>query len=424
MSNGKKHKLGIRLTDSNRFTIPVILNQLESAELDHFFEVMILQNFQDVLQFVHQKPVGLLVYSFMTPHLPMIIEEVNRIRKTTNRGLKLLAGGPHTSGNPLSSLKMGFDYAYAGPVETGFIRFIQNYLEQQLPDVPAIFSAPELNDLDDSLPISSIFNISPPIEITRGCYWNCSYCQTSCQKAKHRSFSSIQLYYQHLKKRGHHLRFNFICPSAFEYGAVNPKKLNTPVIEQVLNYCKNNGTNYLEFGIFPSETRPNTFTAPLVDLIVRYCDNKKVAVGAQTGSDRLLKEIRRGHSVEDIENACSLLAEKNLQPLIDVILGFPGEINTDRYVTLKLIKKWMVKYQARIQVHYFLPLSGTPMENSLPTALDYKTIDTLEQFEKDGICTDWWKTGRELSRQLVEIRDRLNDLELDYQEENLSNSDA
>ena len=422
MSGGKRNKLVIRLTDSNRFTVPVILNQLESAKLDQYFDIHLLQNFQHVLQFARQHPAGLLMYSFMTPHLPEVMEEISQIRETANRELKLLAGGPHTSGDPLSSLKLGFDYAYAGPAETGFIRFIQNYLEQRLPDMPTIFSAPELDDLDQSLPISNTFNISPPIEITRGCYWNCSYCQTSCQKAKHRSFPSIQTYYQHLKKRGHHKRFNFICPSAFEYGAVNPKKLNLPAIEQVLDYCKQNGTDYLEFGIFPSETRPNTFSPQMVDLIVRYCDNKKVAVGAQTGSDRLLKEIRRGHSLEDIENACSLLVERNLQPLIDVILGFPGEMNTDRHVTLRLIKKWLVKYRARIQVHYFLPLSGTSLENSSPTALDYKTIDTLEQFEQDGICTDWWKTGRELSRQLVEIRERLNDLELKYHRENLTNN--
>ena len=423
MSKRKKVQFGIRLTDSNRLTIPVILNQLESAKLDQYFDILVLQNFQDVRKFAQQQPTGLLIYSFMTPHLPSVMEEVSQIRKIANHDLKLLSGGPHTSGNPLSSLKMGFDYAYAGPVETGFIRFIQNYLDQQLPDIPAIFSAPELDDLDRSLPISTIFNISPPIEITRGCYWNCSYCQTSCQKARHRSFSSIQTYYQHLKKRGHHIRFNFICPSAFEYGAVNVNKLNLPAIEQVLAYCKQNGTEYLEYGIFPSETRPNTFSPQMVDLIAHYCDNKKVAVGAQTGSDRLLKEIRRGHSLEDIENACSLLAERNLQPLIDIILGFPGEKNTDRRVTLKLIKEWLVKYRTRIQVHYFLPLSGTSLENSMPTVLDYKTIDTLEQYEKDGICTDWWKTGKELSRQLVEIRDRLNDLELDYHQEDLINND-
>ena len=57
----------------------------------------------------------------------------------------------------------------------------------------------------------------------------------------------------------------------------------------------------------------------------------------------------------------------------------------------------------------------------MPTVLDYKTIDTLEQYEKDGICTDWWKTGKELSRQLVEIRDRLKDLKLTYHQENLVN---
>lgn len=415
----KSFHLGFRLQPTNRFTIPVLLNQIEQANLDQYFQIALLQNFDDVRNFVRKNKKGILLYSFMTTHLPLIEKELKWVNKNRSLSLTLLAGGPHTNGDPISSLKLGFDLAYSGAAETGFSQLIKKYLDEDLPDSPTIFYAPELEVLDQSVPLSRNFNISPPLEISRGCFWNCKFCQTSCQKTRHRSMESIQDYYQQLKKRGHHRRFSFICPSAFEYGAHHAKRLNYHAIEELLVYCKSNGTSYLEFGIFPSETRPDTVSELFVELIAKHCDNKKLTIGAQTGSDRLLKAMRRGHSLENIKDACEMISGKKLKPLIDIILGFPGEKNTDRHLTLNLIKRWAVQYQARIQVHYFLPLSGTSLENSIPTPLDYQTIDTLTQFEKDGLCTGWWKAGQKLSVKLLEIRDRLSNLRLEYSEVNM-----
>ncbi len=415
-----KPYLGFRMRNSNRFTVPVLLNVIESSKLDRFFHIKILEKFSELKQFVQSRVPGLLLYSFMTPHLPEIQEEMNWILQHRDKKLRLLAGGPHTIGEPESSLKLGFDFAYVGPAETGFFKVLEDFLQNKLSYEKVVFYAPETSNLDKSLPLTQYIKSIPPLEITRGCYWNCKFCQTACHKAIHRSFDSFKFFYQEVKKRHLHRRIGFICPSAFEYGAHNAKELNPDAVYNLLSYCKSNGTQYLEYGIFPSETRPNSFQEKFVDLIVQFCSNKKITIGAQTGSNRLLRQIRRGHTTQEVEYACEMAYRKGLRPLVDIIFGFPDETSDDRRETCDFIKKIAVKYKARVHVHYFLPLAGTPLYDSHPKPIDYRTMDALKKFQKDGICTGWWETGQQLSANLIRIRKSLLEQKIVYQKQYLS----
>ncbi len=401
---------------ANRFSFPVLLNQLERSGIDRYFQVEIAEDFASLQRFIRSGRQGLLLYSFMTPHLPDLLPELEWTLAHRQADQRLLAGGSHTNGDPYSVLKAGFDYAFVGPAENGLVILLQKYLRGKLPPEKTIFYAPEPVRLDESFPVNRYLRTFPPLEITRGCHWNCRFCQTAGIKAQHRSLDSIKIYYRELKKRNYHRRLNFICPSAFEYASYNPGQLNPAAIEELLSYCKEEGTVFLEYGIFPSEVRPNSFSDTMVDLIARYCSNKKLTIGAQTGSNRLLRLMRRGHTVEQVERACEITARKGLRPLVDIIVGLPGETPDDRQETLRFIKRLAVKYRARNQVHYFLPLSGTPLEQSEPSRLDYRTIDTLHKYQQDGICTGWWEAGIARSRRIGEVRKALQERTLECRE--------
>jgi hypothetical protein len=71
------------------------------------------------------------------------------------------------------------------------------------------------------------------------------------------------------------------------------------------------------------------------------------------------------------------------------------------------MKTLTLKYKAWNQVHYFLPLSGTPLYGSKPEPLDRASIRTLEAFNRSGICSDWWKKGVEQSGKVMEAMERI-----------------
>jgi B12-binding domain/radical SAM domain protein len=410
------YRLGIRLHAFNRLTMPVLLNQLGNSNLEKKLEIKIIRTAKQLYQFISGKRPALLLYSFMTPNQPAIEREMNWISKRKNDNVRLVVGGPHCSGDPASCLKLGFDFAITGAAEMGLLRFVESFLGDNLPDAPTLLHLPELDHLDKSLPISKYLPTSPPLEITRGCYWNCKFCQTACQKIIHRSLASVADYLDALKEKGHHRRINFICPSASEYGALKSSRTNLDAIETLLRLFKEKGTSHLEFGIFPSEVRPNRITGEFLNLVKKYCSNRRITIGAQSGSESLLKKIKRGHTVADIEVACKHTARMKLIPHVDIILGFPEESRRDRRETLSLCKMLTSQYRARIHMHYFLPLAGTDFADSYPKVLDYRTIDTIEEMEKDGLCTGWWREGRRLSLELVEVRDRLKTQPIEYQQ--------
>jgi B12-binding domain/radical SAM domain protein len=383
--------------------------------MDKNYHINLLYQQREIQQFIESKPRGLLLYSFMSPQLSQISKEISWIGNFKPNQLKLMAGGSHTEGDPESSIRMGFDYAFVGPAETALIPFLNAFLGNKIFPEKGIYYAPELKNLDQSFPIHQHFKCLPPLEITRGCLWNCQFCQTACQKVIHRSFESISKYCCEAKSRNMHRRISFICPSAFEYGANYINHLNYDAIRNLLSFFKTMGTQFLEYGIFPSETRPNSFREDFLDLILRYCSNKKITIGAQSGSDRLLKLMKRGHKVEDVEFACKLTYQKKLRPLVDFIFGFPGETSSDRLESLNFIRHLSQEYNARAQVHFFLPLSGTPYADLIPVKLDYRSVDLLRKFQHAGITTNWWEKGRQLALQMITIRDKLKHINIEYE---------
>lgn len=353
----------------------------------------------------------IIAFSFMTAHLPEIMREIRAVRRSYNRTI-LVAGGPHPTGDPDGTLRMGFDYAFVGESEDSFPEFCRLFRETGLPPEKRVWIADSPVSLDSSLPFSGIDPFIPPLEITRGCRFGCRFCQTRGRKPVHRSMESVERFLDGTAARNLIFRLGYICPSGFEYGADRGGK-STAVerIGQLLSLSKSRGIRFLEYGIFPSEVRPNTVSRELLGLVRTFCSNRKITIGGQTGSQHLLRTICRGHSVEDIENAASLIRESGLKPQVDFILGLPGETRDDRAGTLDLMKTLTRKYGAWNQVHYFLPLSGTPLYGSKPEPLDKASIRTLEAYNRGGICSDWWKKGVEQSVKVVKAMEKIEDRE-------------
>ncbi len=218
------------------------------------------------------------------------------------------------------------------------------------------------------------------IEISRGCPFGCGYCQTPrlfgrCMR--HRSVDEISRYAARFRD------IRFVTPNALAYGSDGVHIL-LDGIERLLQI--HNGRVY--FGTFPGEVRPEFISQQSIDLILDHCANTRLHFGAQSGSDQVLRHLRRGHTVEDVVRAVDLCRETGLTPVVDFILGLPFETDDDQRATLDLVRS--VTRVGKAHIHYFMPLPGTPLQNSRPRGLLPETEKVLGRLALNGSITGSW----------------------------------
>jgi B12-binding domain/radical SAM domain protein len=243
------------------------------------------------------------------------------------------------------------------------------------------------------------------MEISRGCPWGCHFCQTSFlmgRDMRHRSLDSIVRYAELSKRKGLTV-LRFISPNAFAYGSTDGRSVNLEAIETMLKAVSEiYGADQVYFGSFPSEVRPEHVTPETLALVKRYCANRNLVIGAQSGSERLLKAMHRGHGVPEILRAVKLACAASFTPNVDFIFGLPGETSQDRTQTLDLMQQ-IIQMGARIHSHTFMPLVGTPYARCEPGVVDQETRALLQSLRGKSLEHGSWKTQEQLAKATTEF---------------------
>ncbi|WIM44731.1 TIGR04013 family B12-binding domain/radical SAM domain-containing protein [Methanosarcina mazei] len=341
---------------------------------------------------------GIMIYSFTTRQAAKVFKEVE------NAGTDsiFIAGGPHPSGCPEETLKY-FDYVVIGEGEETLpelVRVLQKKgdpgevkgIAYKNPDTSRITLTPERPHVNlDSYPCFDPKKLRAPIEISRGCPWGCKYCQTPRlfgREVRHRSIDSI------LKNAQHYNDLRFIASNAFAYGSdgIHPR---FDKVEKLLSALHKLPDKKIFFGTFPSEVRPEFVTEESVELVRKYCANDSLSLGAQSGSDRILKEIRRGHTVEDSISAVECCLEHDIMPAVDFIFGLPTETEEDQEKSLELVR-WICEKGGTVRAHYMTPLPGTPYASSVPSDVSDRVRRELGKLALGGKLTGYWEKHRKV----------------------------
>ncbi|MFA5003102.1 MAG: radical SAM protein, partial [Methanolinea sp.] len=119
-----------------------------------------------------------------------------------------------------------------------------------------------------------------------------------------------------------------------------------------------------------------------------YRDNTRLHFGAQSGSNRILASLRRGHTVEHVIHAVELCREYAMTPVVDFIVGIPGENDEDQRMTARLVE-W-ISSCGMVHLHRFIPLPGTPLEGSFPRTLLPDVERLLGSLALSGRVTGSW----------------------------------
>ena len=319
--------------------------------------------------------------------------------------LLTVIGGPHASGAPKRILDMGADLVVIGEGEVTLPKVIQTWIrsDYQYDSLESLSgvalrgvagqciktpSRPRIN-LNEYNPYSDDknFPLHPPIELMRGCSFRCRFCQVpyTYGNPRFRSVENItkivEHYVQYFKPLKTSVDIRFIAPNSLGY---MEKKRGQPNYEALTSLLRRLSQFEIRlfFGTFPSEIRPEYITDQSISLF-DMITNRQISVGFQSGSDRVLKEMHRGHSVADGLQAYDLIISQGFTPIFDFILGVPTETTEEQWQTLKLIRE--LGRNAQTRLHYFIPLPGTPWKDSSPAPLSSEIQSEIGRLAKAKI---------------------------------------
>lgn len=353
-----------------------------------------------------------LAYSFMSSQWLKIRDEWALVRNSfPEEKLFILAGGPHPSGAVKGVLESGCWVAVAGEGEEIFPELVNVISKGALHEIPhgcyrlvdgkvKGARAPSVTGWEESFPFPKAILAVGPIEITRGCPFKCSYCATPVLKGtavRHRNVDviveAVRFMVRHGKKD-----IRFITPNALSYGSATGREPDIEKLELLLDGVKKvlPSEGRIFFGSFPSEVRPEFVNPDTVDVLKRYCANRQIVIGAQSGSDRMLKLMRRGHTVENVLSACDLIAGAGFVPVVDMMFGLPYEDEEDVKASLELMDK-LSRMGARIHAHHFMPLPGSRWSGLPPAPISDSLRRRLERLIAAGKLFGQWARQQEVA---------------------------
>jgi len=211
---------------------------------------------------------------------------------------------------------------------------------------------PDFFGIDDDKKPEVSRNISSPrayLKVQDGCRAMCSFCIVP-----------------HVRTT---LAFKQIEDAVYEAGCLVEKGVKEIVVSGInLTYYKPGIINLLRkllqveglVRIRMSSLFPSNVTPELVELVAReprLC--KHFHIPLQSGSDRILQAMHRNYTISDFKEKVALI-RKNVQDAgitTDVMVGFPGETESDFKRTLDMVQE--VKF-SRLHIFRFSPREGTP----------------------------------------------------------------
>ena len=412
----KKIAFAIFYHKNNFYSLNAILGALETEEDLNELNVYFLRNKNLLIEeldcIIKKNELTIVGISFFTTQIFEIRNLISSLRSKFKSKCLLIAGGPHPTGDPIGTLKLGFDVVVVGDGEETIIELIKKLgSSENFRDIKGIAYINELSEYITTGKRNPIdLNKFPPfplknrrfgaIEITRGCPYLCYFCQTpyiSGTSPRHRSVEVISRYVGELKKYyGDLTDIRYITPNAFAYGSQDGKRINLEKVEDLLSNTRNiiGKKGRIYFGTFPSEVRPEHVTQETLDLVLEYANNDNITIGAQSGSQKILDECHRGHSIEDIYNAVELTLKSDLKINVDFIFGLPEETEEDILLTVKMMKNLASK-GARIHAHTFIPLPQTPFASVSISRLNKVIKKEIKNLVSIGLAFgDWSKQER------------------------------
>jgi tRNA-2-methylthio-N6-dimethylallyladenosine synthase len=232
------------------------------------------------------------------------------------------------------------------------------------------------------------------VPIIEGCNKFCTYCIVPFSRGREQSRTAADIISEIKELRDHGYReIHLIGQNVNSYRPKTAAGLEeyrgaTP-FSRLLRAVAATGMARIKFATsFPRDFHPDIVAA--IDEHENLCE--WIHLPVQTGSDRVLRAMRRGHTASDYLHKITSIkqARRRMAITSDIIVGFPGETEADFRATLRLMEQ--VEYHA-LYIFKYSVRPGTPAAR-----LD----DDVSRTEKTARFLELEKTQHQLQQKVFE----------------------
>ena len=365
--------------------------------LDGIKEKLTFEKIQRICKEKKPDIIGIQIFTF---HIILVRQYLDLI-KSILPGAKIILGGPHPSSSPSNIFDFfpKADWAFRGEAEIGLAKFLDLFAEDKISaetfrKVPGLIwrdggktianeqiFIDNLDDLrmpswdlirPDAYPLSphgGFFRNYPiaPIIISRGCPFSCTYCAGHLITGKKIRFRSADNVIEEIKILYHQygIREIHIEDDNFTFNR-----------NLVMEFCRKLKDNNLNISwTCPNGVRLDTLDKDLL-LAMKDAGLYSISVGIESGSERILKDMKKNLTKETIKEKINLIEECGLDVSGFFIIGYPTETKNDIMETIDFARSLDLK---RAGFSLFKPFPGTEITRNL-----------IEKGELKGISDEDW----------------------------------
>ncbi|MCX5871946.1 MAG: radical SAM protein [Deltaproteobacteria bacterium] len=348
---------------------------------------------------------------------------VNRLRR---RNISVVLGGSHPTALPEQSLLYtSADMAVVGEGElalVGLLRALEGKMDlsvvkslawKQNGEIrinPKAGLIPDINTLP--IPDRSLIQrnryYGEVLMTGRGCPFNCAYCASRNiwgRKTRLRSVDSIIEELTTIKSEADKMPGDYQTKPVSEVFKdrdncyERPGKWVVKILDDTFTVVKSRTLELLDAIIasnlncfeFTGGVRADTLDKTLVRKM-RDANFKRVTLGVESGSPRILKSIRKGENNDHVKSAVRMLRDEGIMSHAFFMIGFPEETKED----IELSKRLILEAQPdHVEINMVTPYPGTDL---FPKIIkdDPASIDRWYRWFHQGLATHSETLGYDL----------------------------
>jgi len=234
------------------------------------------------------------------------------------------------------------------------------------------------------------------ISSSRGCFNHCTFCSIQSQyhhRVRMRGTQSLIEEIKSLETQG--AKRIMFTDDNFTFNLERVRELCGRIAEEGI-------AKHIEF--YAEGRIDDICRNPIIARIMSLAGFRALYMGAESGSEQILKYYRKAIRRDDILEGVSVCVEENITPVVNFIIMGPRDTIDTILETIRLAKRVFENGAEISYAETLIPYPGTPIHDELVKDGKYREKGHVFYFESyTGINMDWFLQMCDVAKEITEM---------------------